>query len=318
MNYRNFNQIQFTLLIVSLFLGVELPITALSRGTRTGTKLFETLGSQTRVNQIPALATQRTWQNSIGAAPKTSSRAYSVAVRPSRTSIGTGQIGAQASTVMSKKMPFARAFSSQRYDQDQPLRQIALADFEKKIAHNNNWINWLTGNIDRDLTYYDLSTLYPKQGLTLDLTRFDLTGSRMPMGWYQLQDFGVADSRYKMTKKQQRQMIEVAGEEHRKDYFRIPQSASEWSRLFEEAAKYRQGPVGGDGVDTELPQISKEKEEAFKLFGLNLDATKEQIKEKFYQLAQKWHPDVNPNKPKAKEKFQEISNAYELLFPKPK
>lgn len=30
-------------------------------------------------------------------------------------------------------------------------------------------------------------------------------------------------------------------------------------------------------------------------------------------LAKKYHPDLNPNDPKAKEKFQAISAAYELL-----
>ena len=34
----------------------------------------------------------------------------------------------------------------------------------------------------------------------------------------------------------------------------------------------------------------------------------------YYREAKKWHPDMNPNNATAKERFQRITNAYELLM----
>lgn len=38
-----------------------------------------------------------------------------------------------------------------------------------------------------------------------------------------------------------------------------------------------------------------------------------EIKLAYYKEAKKCHPDLNPNDAKAKEKFQELSKAYEIL-----
>jgi len=49
------------------------------------------------------------------------------------------------------------------------------------------------------------------------------------------------------------------------------------------------------------------------------DATETEIKKAFYKLAQRWHPDKNPdNKEEAEEKFKEINEAYEVLSDKSK
>lgn len=50
----------------------------------------------------------------------------------------------------------------------------------------------------------------------------------------------------------------------------------------------------------------------YKIIGVNKDATSSEIKKKYYQLAKEFHPDTNKD-PKAKEKFVEIQNAYEIL-----
>jgi len=53
--------------------------------------------------------------------------------------------------------------------------------------------------------------------------------------------------------------------------------------------------------------------------GVKPDATETEIKKAFYKLAQKWHPDKNPdNKEEAEEKFKEINEAYEVLSDKEK
>ena len=48
--------------------------------------------------------------------------------------------------------------------------------------------------------------------------------------------------------------------------------------------------------------------------GVKRDATEAEIKKAFKKLAIKYHPDKNQDNPEAaKEKFQKIANAYEIL-----
>jgi len=66
--------------------------------------------------------------------------------------------------------------------------------------------------------------------------------------------------------------------------------------------------------------MSKVKETDFyDRLGVKPDASESEIKKGFYKLAQKWHPDKNPdNKQEAEEKFKEINEAYEVLSDKSK
>ncbi|KZS95137.1 DnaJ-domain-containing protein [Sistotremastrum niveocremeum HHB9708] len=43
------------------------------------------------------------------------------------------------------------------------------------------------------------------------------------------------------------------------------------------------------------------------------DASRAQIKSKFYTLSKELHPDTHPNDPAAKSKFQKITEAYSVL-----
>ncbi|KAG2493632.1 hypothetical protein HYH03_008149 [Edaphochlamys debaryana] len=57
----------------------------------------------------------------------------------------------------------------------------------------------------------------------------------------------------------------------------------------------------------------------YKILGVAKDADENTLKKAYYKLAQKWHPDKNPqNAEQATEKFKEISEAYDVLSDKDK
>ncbi|KNA04345.1 hypothetical protein SOVF_199700 isoform B [Spinacia oleracea] len=51
----------------------------------------------------------------------------------------------------------------------------------------------------------------------------------------------------------------------------------------------------------------------YELLGVAKDASRDEIRNSFHELAKKYHPDTNKNNPSAKRKFQEIRDAYETL-----
>ncbi len=55
------------------------------------------------------------------------------------------------------------------------------------------------------------------------------------------------------------------------------------------------------------------KRDYYEVLGVNRDATEEAIKKSYRKLAMKWHPDRNPDNPKAEDHFKEAKEAYEVL-----
>ena len=55
------------------------------------------------------------------------------------------------------------------------------------------------------------------------------------------------------------------------------------------------------------------KRDYYEILGVNRDAADEDIKKAYRKLAMKWHPDRNPDNPKAEEHFKEAKEAYEIL-----
>jgi curved DNA-binding protein len=51
----------------------------------------------------------------------------------------------------------------------------------------------------------------------------------------------------------------------------------------------------------------------YELLGVKRDASADEIKQSFRQLARKYHPDLNPGDKAAEDKFKDISEAYEVL-----
>jgi molecular chaperone DnaJ len=51
----------------------------------------------------------------------------------------------------------------------------------------------------------------------------------------------------------------------------------------------------------------------YEVLGVKKTATQDEVKKAYRKLARQYHPDANPNDPKAEEKFKEVSSAYEVL-----
>ena len=51
----------------------------------------------------------------------------------------------------------------------------------------------------------------------------------------------------------------------------------------------------------------------YEVLGVSKNASAKDVKKAYYQLAKKYHPDTNKNDPEAQKKFQQVSEAYEVL-----
>ena len=54
-------------------------------------------------------------------------------------------------------------------------------------------------------------------------------------------------------------------------------------------------------------------DDPYRVLGVSRDATKEEIKKAYRKKAKEYHPDLNPDNPKAAEKMNEINEAYDML-----
>jgi len=55
------------------------------------------------------------------------------------------------------------------------------------------------------------------------------------------------------------------------------------------------------------------KRDYYEVLGVNRDASEDDLKKSYRRLAMKWHPDRNPDNPRAEEHFKEAKEAYEVL-----
>jgi len=74
--------------------------------------------------------------------------------------------------------------------------------------------------------------------------------------------------------------------------------------------------AGGEGADSQAPKKTKEVKETglYDTLGIEPDATSGQVKKAYYKMAKQHHPDKNDGDESAKQRFQEISDAYVILM----
>lgn len=70
--------------------------------------------------------------------------------------------------------------------------------------------------------------------------------------------------------------------------------------------------TGNNSHSNPFTDFTRQYEEAIKTLGLSTDADKYEIRLQYRKLAKKYHPDIS-KEPDAKEKFQQINNAYDFL-----
>jgi DnaJ family protein A protein 3 len=51
----------------------------------------------------------------------------------------------------------------------------------------------------------------------------------------------------------------------------------------------------------------------YQILGVSKNSSSKDIKKAYYDLAKKYHPDTNKDDPNAGKKFQEVSEAYEVI-----
>jgi curved DNA-binding protein CbpA len=56
-----------------------------------------------------------------------------------------------------------------------------------------------------------------------------------------------------------------------------------------------------------------ETKDPYKVLGLSREASQEDIQQAHRKLVRKYHPDANPEDPRAEERFKEVQRAYEVL-----
>ena len=56
-----------------------------------------------------------------------------------------------------------------------------------------------------------------------------------------------------------------------------------------------------------------EKRDYYEVLGIDKNATPDEIKKAYRQMAKKYHPDINKDDKGAEEKFKEVNEAYEVL-----
>jgi DnaJ-domain-containing protein 1 len=71
--------------------------------------------------------------------------------------------------------------------------------------------------------------------------------------------------------------------------------------------------VARSGRTIHLSGVSMLRKNYYDILGVPKDASSKDVKKAYYKLAKKFHPDANKGKADCQAKFQEVSEAYEVM-----
>ena len=119
---------------------------------------------------------------------------------------------------------------------------------------------------------------------------------------------------YRMKEEEERKRREQYWEEQQKQW------EERFKNFYEQSYQERQYHYPGGGYERSnnrhagnpFDDFTRQYENAIRILGLDTDADKYEIRLQYRKLAKKYHPDIS-KEPDAKEKFQQINNAYDFL-----
>ncbi|XP_016839471.1 protein tumorous imaginal discs, mitochondrial isoform X2 [Nasonia vitripennis] len=98
----------------------------------------------------------------------------------------------------------------------------------------------------------------------------------------------------------------------RRHYATGPMPVDSWSGSFK-VHKYTAAGSLQSHRKFHLTSETLAKKSYYEVLGISRNSSAKDIKKAYYQLAKKYHPDTNKDDPNASKKFQEVSEAYEVL-----
>ncbi|KAL2456150.1 Chaperone DnaJ-domain superfamily protein [Abeliophyllum distichum] len=86
-----------------------------------------------------------------------------------------------------------------------------------------------------------------------------------------------------------------------------------WDEFYDYFQQNEEESEGDNNINFDFSSVLSKPKDYYKILEVDYDATEEVIRSNFIRLALKWHPDKQKQEENATSRFQEISEAYQVL-----
>ncbi|KAL2510668.1 Chaperone DnaJ-domain superfamily protein [Abeliophyllum distichum] len=86
-----------------------------------------------------------------------------------------------------------------------------------------------------------------------------------------------------------------------------------WDEFYDYFQQNEEESEGDNNINFDFSSVLSKPKDYYKILEVDYDATEEVIRSNFIRLALKWHPDKQKEEENATSRFQEISEAYQVL-----